>query len=228
MQISGAEQSQFNGMYADPVGSQDLGKEEFLQLLVTQLQNQDPMEPMSNTEFVAQLAQFSGVEQLVAVNEGLDMLGIQQMSMSNAQAASFIGSEVQIRSDQIQVKESDTEVHAAFQLSGDAASVSVNIRNAAGEIVRTMELGGRPEGETQLDWDLNDDNGVPVSPGSYRIDVVAKDEEGSSIQWEAKVNGVVDGITYDAGYPELVIGGDIKAQLSDVLGVYPTKEDDLL
>ena len=227
MQISSTEQSQLSGMYApETVGSQELGKDEFLKLLVSQLQNQDPLEPMSNTEFVAQLAQFSGVEQLVAVNEGLDMLGIQQMSMSNAQAASFIGSEVQIRSDQIQVLDSDTEVHAAFQLQGDAASVTVNIRNAAGEVVRTLELGGRAEGETKLDWDLTDDNGVPVSSGSYRIDVVAKDEEGSSVQWEAKVNGVVDGVTYDAGYPELVIG-DIKAQLSDVLGVYPHEDSSL-
>jgi flagellar basal-body rod modification protein FlgD len=227
MQVNATEQAQFNGMYADPVGSQELGKEEFLQLLVTQLQNQDPLEPMSNTEFVAQLAQFSGVEQLVAVNEGLDMLGMQQMSMSNAQASSFIGSEVQFRSDQIQVNDGDTEVHAAFQLSGDATSVTVNIRNASGEVVRAMELGGRSEGETELEWDLLDDNGLAVGPGSYRIDVIAKDEEGASIQWEAKVRGVVDGVTYDAGYPELLIG-DIKAQLSDVLGVYPSPEDEQL
>ena len=226
MQVTGTEQSAFSGMVNQPVGSQELGKEQFLQLLVTQLQNQDPLEPMSNTEFVAQLAQFSGVEQLVAVNEGLDMLGMQQMSMSNAQAADFIGSEVQFRSDQIQVLDGDSEVHAAFQLSGDAASVTVNIRNSGGEVVRTMEMGGRDEGETQLDWDLLDDNGLAVGPGSYRIDVIAKTEDGSSVPWEAKVRGIVDGVTYDAGYPELVIG-DIKAQLSDILGVYP-EEDDLL
>ncbi len=221
MQVNEAGQSGQLGMYAEPVGNQELGKDEFLKLLVTQLQNQDPMEPMSNTEFVAQLAQFSNVEQLVAVNEGINMLGVQQMSMSNAQAASLIGREVQIRSDQLQVRENDASASAAFSLSGDATSVSINIRDASGKVVRTVDLGGQPKGETELNWDLQDDSGVPVGPGTYRIDVIAEDESGASVQWEAKVRGVVDGINYDAGYPELVIG-DIKSNMSDILGVYPS------
>ena len=224
MQVNEAGQSQQLGMFSQPVGSQELGKDQFLQLLVTQLQNQDPMEPMSNTEFVAQLAQFSNVEQLVAVNEGINMLGVQQMSMSNAQAASLIGREVQIRSDQLQVRENDMETSAAFSLAGDASSVTVNIRDASGQVVRTLEMGSTPEGETQISWDLQDDNGVTVPPGSYRIDVVAENEAGESVQWEAKVRGTVDGIQYDSGYPELIIG-DVKSTMSDILGVYPPIEE---
>ena len=225
MEIGTTTETQYTGgMYAEPVGSQELGKEQFLQLLVTQLQNQDPLEPMSNAEFVAQLAQFSGVEQLVAVNEGLNMLGVQQMSMSNAQAASLIGREVQIRSDQLEVKQDDTEANAAFSLSGNAASVTVNIRNSAGKVVRTMELGPQAKGETALNWNLKDDNDLTVAPGSYRIDVAAEDEIGASVPWEAKVRGIVNGIGYEAGYPELYIG-QIKAAMSDVLGVYPPTEE---
>lgn len=224
MQVNEAGQAQQYGMFSEPVGSQELGKDQFLQLLVTQLQNQDPMEPMSNTEFVAQLAQFSNVEQLVAVNEGINLLGVQQMSMSNAQAASLIGQEVQIRSDQLQVFEDDMEANAAFSLSEDASAVTVNIRDSSGELVRTLEMGATAEGETQINWDLQDDSGVVAPPGTYRIDVVAENDAGESVQWDAKVRGTVDGIEYDAGYPELIIG-DVKSTMSDILGVYPPIEE---
>ena len=225
MQVNEASQSQQTSLF-QPVGNQELGKDEFLKLLVTQLQNQDPMEPMSNSEFVAQLAQFSSVEQLVGVNEGLNMLGVQQMSMSNAQASSFIGREVQIRSDQLQVHDDDVDVSAVFSLSGDASAVTVNIRDASGKVVRTLEVGAHPKGEAEVSWDLQDNNGVAVAPGSYRIDVVAEDEAGASVQWEAKMRGLVDGVNYDAGYPELVIGS-VKATMSDILGVYPSIEEGL-
>jgi len=207
-------------MYNQPVGSQELGKTEFLNLLVTQLKNQDPLQPMDNTEFVAQLAQFSNVEQLVSVNEGINILGMQQMSMTNAQAASLIGKDVEVRSDAFSVGATDTEVSAAFNLEGDAADVKVNIRDASGSVVRTIELGPQAEGEVGFDWDLRDDNGVKMAPGTYRIDVAAVDADGGSITWEPKVHGTVDGVTYDSGYPELVIGS-VKAQMSDILGVYP-------
>jgi len=220
MQVNNTEQTAFTGMYNKPVGNQELGKTEFLSLLVTQLKNQDPLQPMDNTEFVAQLAQFSNVEQLVSVNQGINMLGMQQMSMSNAQAASLIGKEVEVRSDAFSVGAADTEVSAGFSLDGDAADVKVNIRDAAGSVVRTIELGAQSEGEVSFDWDLRDDNGVAMPPGTYRIDVAAVDADGGNITWNPKVRGTVEGVTYDAGYPELVLGG-VKAQMSDILGVFP-------
>ena len=220
MQVNGTEQEIANGMFTKPAGSQELGKTEFLQLLVTQLKNQDPLQPMSNTEFVAQLAQFSSVEQLVAVNEGVNMLGMQQMSMSNAEAANMIGREVQIRSDKLQVKEGDTEVQAAFRLDADASQVTVNFRDAAGKLVRSMEMGSKPRGEVDVTWDIRDDSGQLVPPGTFRIDVQASDPDGNSVTWEAKVRGEVTGVNYDAGYPELIVG-TIKADMSDIIGVFP-------
>ena len=220
MQVNGTEQEYANGMYTKPVGNQELGKTEFLQLLVTQLKHQDPLQPMSNSEFVAQLAQFSSVEQLVAVNEGVNMLGMQQMSMSNSQAASLIGREVQLRSDKLQVKDGDTSVSAAFRLDADASEVKVNFRDSAGKLVRTMEMGSATRGEVDIAWDCRDDNGVMVPPGTFRIDVQASDADGNSVTWEAKVRGEVTGVNYDAGYPELIVG-TVKADMSDILGVFP-------
>lgn len=220
MQVDGTEQTAFTGMYNKPVGNQDLGKTEFLSLLVTQLKHQDPLQPMDNTAFVAQLAQFSNVEQLVAVNEGINILGMQQMSASNAQAATLIGREVEVRSDAFSVGANDTEIGAAFSLQGDASDVKVHIRDSSGNVVRTIELGARAKGEIGFNWDIRDKNGVKMPTGTYRIDVVAVDTDGGTITWEPKVKGIVDGVTYDKGYPELVLG-DVKAQMSDIIGVFP-------
>ncbi len=209
-----------------PVGGQELDKSSFLKLLVAQMQHQDPLEPMSNTEFVAQLAQFSGVEQLVAVNEGINILGIQQMGMSNAQASTFIGKEVMVRSDKLDVSDGNDPVSGSFKLQGDAVSVKVNIRDASGATIRTMELGPQEQGEVSFEWDTRDDNGNLVAPGSYRVDAVAEDSEGNPVSWEAQVRGKVTGVDYTNGYPELVIGS-VKAMLSDIVRVFGEGEEQL-
>jgi flagellar basal-body rod modification protein FlgD len=222
MQVNATQNASGLGL-GKPVGNGELGKEQFLQLLVAQLKNQDPLEPMTNAEFVAQLAQFSSVEQLVSVNEGINILGMQQMGMSNAQSADFIGKEVMVKSDKLQVRSGDTEVTAAFNIKADAETVTVNIRDAQGNIVRTYDLGAKSEGDISLEWDCKDGSGVRVPPGTYRIDVVATADNGSPVSWDSKIRGLVDGVSYEAGYPELTIGS-IKAPVSDVIAVFAADE----
>jgi flagellar basal-body rod modification protein FlgD len=208
---------------SETTGSQELGKEAFLKLLISQMQHQDPLEPMKNSEFVAQLATFSNVEQLVSVNEGINMLGIQQMGMTNAQAAGFIGKKVEVKSNILQVTTPGETVHAGFNLEGDAESVEVHIRNSAGAVVRTIEMGPQPKGEVAVEWNTLNDQGTQVPPGQYKIDVVAADETGAPVTFETRIKGYVDGVTYDSGYPELVIGS-VKALMSDIIGVYPSTD----
>jgi flagellar basal-body rod modification protein FlgD len=221
--LTGESQSTGAGI-GNAVGGSSLDKDAFLELLVAQLRNQNPLEPMSNTEFVAQLAQFSSVEQLTALNDGVGMLQMQQMGIANTQAASLIGQEVEVRSDTLDVASGDTSVSAGFKLSGDAATVSVNIRDASGAIVRTVDLGPNAAGTVPFTWDLKNNQGVTVPPGSYTMEVAAADEAGGSVSWEAHVRGIVSGVSYESGYPELMIDGSIKAALGDVIGVYPVSD----
>lgn len=225
MQVNNTEQTLSGLGLGKPVGGQNLGKEEFMQLLVAQMQNQDPLEPMKNSDLVAQLAQFSSVEQLVSVNEGINILGMQQMGMANAQAAGFIGQEVEVRSDKLEVTASDMSKGAAFSLQGDAETVEVKIRDSKGDVVRTISLGSKSQGEVEFEWDLRDDNGTKVPPGTYRMEVVAEDAEGNAVPADTKIRGVVDGVDYEAGYPELTIGS-IKAAVSEVLAVFPPPEEE--
>ena len=99
-----------NGIGASGLGASltsatqsSLGKEDFLKLLVAQLAHQDPLSPMENQEFVAQLAQFSSLEQMTNVNSNLQLLQVAQASMTNSQIASLIGKNVEVRSDQVRL-----------------------------------------------------------------------------------------------------------------------------
>jgi flagellar basal-body rod modification protein FlgD len=199
-------------------GSSELGEEQFLQLLVAQMQYQDPLEPMSNSEFVAQLAQFSNVEQLVGVNEGINYLYLSQQSMGNVQASSLIGKEVEVKSDELTVESTDTSKSAAFTLSDDAETVTVKFRNAEGDVVRAIDLGQQSAGEVQCEWDLLDGNGNKVSPGTYTVEVTATDIDGTAVTAETQVSGTVTGVSYESGVAELEIG-DINAYLADIISV---------
>lgn len=212
--------SSSSGITTQTVGSQELGETEFLELLIAQLENQDPLEPMDNSEFVAQLAQFSNVEQLVAVNEGIDILATQLLSANNVQATSLVGKEVEVNSDSVQVDEGDTEKSIAFTLSEGAEDVTLEIYDDDSNLVRTIELGSQVEGEVTVDWDLYDDEGIKVAPGTFTLSVEATDANGDDIDVDTTITGTVTGVLYDSGYAELEIG-DITVSLSDVLGVYP-------
>ncbi|MBN2803656.1 MAG: hypothetical protein JXR91_11215 [Deltaproteobacteria bacterium] len=201
-------------------GNSDIDKNAFLKLLMAQLQNQDPMEPMSNSDFVAQMAQFSSVEQLQAVNEGINLLGAQQGNLANAQASSFIDKGVLVRSDKLEVSNTDISASAGFTLLDNADSVLINIRDSQGQVVRSMKMAQLPAGPVQVDWDLINNGGIKVPPGSYRFDIVAQDASGNSVSYEPQVEGRVNGVSYENGYPELVIGTNIKASLSDIIEVY--------
>jgi len=203
-------------------GSDELDKTAFLKLLMAQMQHQDPLEPMTNSEFVAQLAQFSSVEQLTTMNEGITLLGTQQMNSSNIQAASYIDKGVVVRSDAVEVSESATEANLGFTLNKAASTVSIAITGPDGHVIRNIEMQPPPltAGMAQQVWDLKNDSGGRVPPGTYQFSVTAVDEVGNPVQWDPRVEGKINGVNYDNGYPELMIGSGIRANMKDVIQIY--------
>jgi flagellar basal-body rod modification protein FlgD len=194
-----------------------MGQEDFLKLLVTQLQNQDPLSPMENEQFVAQLAQFSSLEQLVNANERLDTLAIGQMSQNSASAVGFIGKDIRAMADWVEYSGAEsTDIH--YELMGSADEVTVTIKDDSGKVIRTQTVNSQEEGPHTWAWDGKDNDGNVVSEGSYRISVAAKDVDGATISSFAVAHGRVSGISYENGYPELMIG-DHRLALSDVIEV---------
>ena len=149
-----------------------LGKTEFLNLLMAQMQHQDPMEPLKDHEFVAQLATFSGLEQQMLSNDRLLELQLAQISTGNAQLAGFIGQNVVAKGDSLTVGDGPTPP-IGVQLEGAAETVDVTITDSTGKVVSTFEAGPLAAGHHDVTWSGKDANGVPLPAGDYTVQVTA-------------------------------------------------------
>jgi flagellar basal-body rod modification protein FlgD len=207
---------------AQTAGSANLGKDEFLNLLVTQLRYQDPMEPMKDTDFVAQLAQFSSLEQLSNINNSLDastqLNYILSQTIANTMATTLIGKEVVAVGDSVEHAYGDTE-GLSFNLGQDAATVEVKIYDEKGALVRTITEENLSEGLNSINWNGKDDTGGNVSAGNYTFSVTAKNTAGETVSAETRKVGIVESIRYEDGQGFLIVNGQ-KIALSDILEVH--------
>ncbi len=201
-----------------------LGKDDFLKLLVSQLQNQDPLNPMESTEFTAQLAQFSSLEQLTNMNKNLDYLLLYQTSINNAQAVGFIGSTVKASGNSITVKDGTSDP-VQFDLEGDAAEVNVFIYDASDNLVKTINCGSLNDGEQSIEWDGTNDDGETVADGTYTIEVSARDANGETIEASTYMTVKVTGVTFKDGNAYL-LAGDIEISMNDIIEVTENNDPD--
>ncbi len=199
-------------------GRRELDKESFLALLVTQLRYQDPLSPMDNQEFIAQMAQFSALEQMHNLNEKFETSMYLTQSLNNSAAAGLIGRHVRATGDTVRLGESGG-VELGYFLSQPANAVTVTVYDSDGEVVRTLVSTAEETGAHQLDWDGCDLAGERLPAGSYRFEVSAVGPDGESFTPSSLVNGLVDGVTYRDGIAYLLIGGR-EVSLSEVLEVY--------
>jgi len=198
-------------------GSTSLGQQEFLQLLVTQLQNQDPLSPLDSAEYAAQLAQFSSVEQLVNINDGMNAMVQSQQLMSNGlnntMAASLAGKTVSALSDRVHVEPGEpTGIN--FRLNGVASDVEVKILDANGNVVRTEELSGFSKGDHSWSWDGKTDGGSTAPEGVYQVQIKASNGD-NPVDVLTFIEGTVDRIRYTGNGVELLVDG-VNIPLGDV------------
>jgi flagellar basal-body rod modification protein FlgD len=192
-----------------------LGKDEFVKLLVTQLSNQDPTKPLDSQEFVAQLAQFSSLEQHQGTNERLDSLLLAQASASQTSATTFVGKQILYKSDRLSLTGTDP-VTVPGKLGAAAESLNVTILGPQGQAVRTMRLGKHAAGSFDVTWDGRDDAGNTLPPGDYRARITAADASGKGVGVEMRGTGLVTGVVFENGYPELMVAGS-RIKMSDIV-----------
>lgn len=202
---------------ATAVASKTMGKEAFLKLLITQLQYQDPMNPADSTEFTAQLAQFSSLEQLSNVNENLNTLKLYQASMNNAQAVSLIGKEILAGGNGIE-KKGVQPVSCEFDLGADAKRVVVSIYDSTGNFVTDVVATSMPAGRQSVAWDGRSRNGNLVADGMYSYQIQAEGADGKKIAASSLTRGQVTGVTFDGSTPVLMVGGR-RVAFGDILQV---------
>lgn len=147
---------------------EDMGKQDFLTLFTAQLKNQDPLDPVKNEAFVAQLAQFSQLEALTNMQASLDSF---VTSMSNERmlgSASLIGKKVAVAGGFAQLSESGT-LNGSIDLPLGASGVRVNVYDARGALVQELVAGAQTPGTVPIQWDGKDAMGNPVPAGLYRF-----------------------------------------------------------
>lgn len=148
-------------------GPDELGKNEFLKLMIAQMNNQDPLDPAKNEDFIAQLAQFSTVEGIENLNGSMAGIASAMQSSLTIQASSLVGRSVMVPTNQTWVGSGGTS--GSIDLPESSANVRVDISRANGEHIRTIDLGPRAEGRLRFAWDGRDAQGAQVDQGAYNI-----------------------------------------------------------
>ena len=194
-----------------------LGKDVFLNLLITQLKNQDPLEPMEGTEFVTQLAQFSELDELRQLTGAQENLQNYMSSLNNFASVSLLGKDVEFSGDQVTHQEG-TSSEIQFSLPSDAAQVTVYLYDAGGNLVHTLNQGHMEAGKQTSIWNGTDETGQPLPSGTYRCEVVAKDGTEGLIAVQLMERGTVQEVAFEDGVP-LVRVGDRWISLSDIQGI---------
>jgi len=192
--------------------SQDF--DQFLTLLTTQLQNQDPLSPMDSTEFTNQLVAFSGVEQQIRTNESLDTIAGLQLALANTSALGYVGLDAQYLGDTFTF--GGDPVSLRYSLASNADKVDVNILDKDGNIVRNLDNSGISAGAHDIVWDGLDDNGFPLAEGNYTFAVGAVDNKGAAINSQVSVTARITGVQTVDGVVEL-IAGEIALPISAVI-----------
>ncbi|RME58403.1 MAG: hypothetical protein D6780_06805 [Candidatus Dadabacteria bacterium] len=189
-----------------------VSKDEFITLLVTQLKNQDPLNPMENGEFAVKLAQFSQLEQLVQINKALSNNGANSINSF----AAYLGKEVKLNSNTVEV-ENNSGGKIEFNLDRDVTALNVTLMKGE-QIVETIELDGMSKGKHTLSLD-----NLKTSSGEYQVFVTASDKNQNIIEPQVNVVGVVSGFI-PGPEPQLLVGSQ-QVNPQDIIEVRVPKDN---
>jgi flagellar basal-body rod modification protein FlgD len=191
-----------------------LDKDDFLKLMLTQMKNQDPMNPMQSHEMAAQLAQFTSLEQLFNVNKNLEGLGKAQDPLQKYEALNFLGKTIKADSRQILRQTGDQGTELRFNLANDATKIKLTIADESGEVVKTIDFGNLKKGSNKIVWNGTDKEDRDVKPGKYTFNVEAENG-GNKVGVITETKGTITGVNYTPEGPMLMVG-DQRVRLQDV------------
>ena len=187
----------------------------FLTLLTSQLQNQDPLEPLDSNQFVSQLVEFSSVEQLISSNQAMQSLLELQTANTQLSAVDFIGKQATVATQTARLSEG--QASWAYELPQEAASTSLIVRDENGQAVFTAE-GETGEGWRDFAWNGEDDAGNPQPEGDYTLSVVARDAEGEDLGVRVRTSGQVTGVDLSGDEAVIEMGG-LRVPASQIVSV---------
>ena len=199
-------------------GKKALGKDAFLQLLVTQLKNQNPLEPQDNGEFVAQLAQFSSLEGINNLNDSVNAISSNFSSSQALQASSLVGRSIITQTDKALVDTSKS-MTGSVAVTAATGNVSVKITDKDGNVVRTIDMGAQSAGTSDFIWDGKNDKGEVAAAGTYTFAATTKNDKGDSVALATSLPATVTSVTLSKTGGEMLLnlaGGMGSVKLSQI------------
>lgn len=195
-----------------------LNQEDFLNLFVTQLKNQNPFDPLDHYQMATQIAQFNSLDSLNRIQGTLENLSAYQASMNGLQAAGLIGKRVEVQRQVLSLNQG--KISEGFYQLSRPGQVKIAIYDGQGQLVRTIEEGMKDTSRQKVLWDGKSDTGIKQKDGQYFFQVIASDNKGQPIPVEFSVVDTITGIHFDQGIIYLNLGAgrvtlqDVKAILS--------------
>ncbi|PXX91667.1 flagellar biosynthesis protein FlgD [Marinobacter vulgaris] len=175
----------------------ELGKNEFMELMIAQLKNQNPLEPQDNGEFISQLAQFSSLEEMQGLSGSVDDVANQFRSTQALQASAMVGRSV-LAPSSVGILGADGEISGNVEVPASTSGLRISIENPSGERVRQIDMGSQQAGVTGFSWDGKDGNGNSLPPGPYKVVAEASYPEGPE-QLGTMMSANVDSVSLGKG-----------------------------
>lgn len=203
--------------YADTEDT-GLGQDAFLKMFMAQVTNQDPMNPMDNTEFTAQLATFSQLEQLQEINDSMSNMDDLVTATERNTAIGYLGNNVTAQGNLIPVVNGEAGKYT-FNLA-NSANVEAVITDASGTVVANIGLGALSAGNNEYTWDCTDNSGNTVDDGAYTISITATTSDGTDVEiLDQTVTAMVTGITTDEDGVTYLLMGDAALAAENAIAV---------
>lgn len=202
--------------FVDRKSKEQLGQDGFMKLLAHQLKNQDPMKPMDQKDFSANLAQFSQLEQLTAMNKKMDTVNQSALDEKRVQGASFLGRKVVTNGTSLDYAGDGSSTKIPFFLEQPAAYAVINVVDDKNQLVARLEQEGLPRGMQDVSWNGIDFNGQVAPKETYRFEVIAFDKDNNKFLGQTRSEGVVHGVHFEDGETILTLQNGRKVFLKDV------------
>jgi flagellar basal-body rod modification protein FlgD len=180
------------------------------------MRHQDPLNPMDGTQFTAQLAQYSSLEQLVNLNTKLEQLNASQAEVSRGQALDYIGKEI-VAGGNLLTLEDEGQATGGFGIDEDAECIA-RVSDVDGNLISLISLGNRKAGSHTFTWDGKTMDGADAAPGVYRFEVEGINADGETVKGDAQVSGLVSRVNMEGAEPLLYVG-QIPVALSEVVDI---------
>ena len=194
--------------------ARDMGRNEFMDLMIAQMKNQNPLEPQKNGDFIAQLAQFSSLEEMQKLSSNVDEAMGQFRSTQALQASAMVGQSVQVEGNIVQLGP-EGEVEGAVEVPTATSKLEVSVYTPGGEKVRSIDLGQQGKGTTSFTWDGENEDGDLMEPGDYRLKATAQ-YGGENQELTTQVNANVDSVSLENGGITLNLAGRGSVPLDEV------------